>query len=281
MDAEGRNQFEVEIDEQRFAVEDPVITGRQLLNVAGKKPPEEHLIYFLGSGNLLEDIGLDETLDLRQPGREKFITFKADRSFRFELDSKRQDWGAPKISETTLRKLAGVSEKYRVWEEGQGKADDRMLEKGEMVDLTMPGVERFYTGIPNTDAGAEVFLLPQADKRYLTDHGLAFREVVVGPKKGIVFLSYPLPAGFYDKDACDVLVILPGSYPDAAPDMFFTDPWVKLRAAGRYAQAADQAFDFDGRRWQRWSRHNRDWRPGVDGIHTMLRRIELALRSAN
>jgi hypothetical protein len=35
-----------------------------------------------------------------------------------------------------------------------------------------------------------------------------------------------------------------------------------------------------GHNWQRWSRHNNSWRPGVDGLHTMIKRIEHALAKA-
>jgi hypothetical protein len=77
-----------------------------------------------------------------------------------------------------------------------------------------------------------------------------------------------------------VLVILPGGYPDAVVDMFHCDPWLRLASTGVYAKAADVSRVFAGRNWQRWSRHNNAWRPGVDGIHTVLGRIDRALREA-
>jgi hypothetical protein len=49
---------------------------------------------------------------------------------------------------------------------------------------------------------------------------------------------------------------------------------------GAFPKAADQPFAFEGRNWQRWSRHQDQWRPGVDGIWTMLRRIDAALEAA-
>jgi hypothetical protein len=68
--------------------------------------------------------------------------------------------------------------------------------------------------------------------------------------------------------------------PDVAPDMFFCDPWLTLVSADRYPTCADQPHAFMGRNWQRWSRHNTSWRPGVDGLHTMIKRIEHALAEA-
>ena len=69
-------------------------------------------------------------------------------------------------------------------------------------------------------------------------------------------------------------------YPDVPPDMFHTMPWVKLTPDGRYPTAADQPVIFAGQQWQRWSRHNNEWRAGVDGIWTMLKRIDNALAVA-
>lgn len=271
--------YRIKIDDTQYKVDDPVLTGRQLLNLADKSPVEEHLIYHLGPDNLLEDIGLEETIDLREAGRERFLTFKSDRSFRFELDSQRQDWGAPKISESTLRKLAGVGPEYRVWLE-QRDDEDRKLALGEIVDLSGKGVERFFTGRDDTTAGVAATgqFLPHIDQGYLHDRGIAFKECVEGGQKAILLKAYPLPHERYEVDHTDILIVLPPGYPDAAPDMFYCDPWLKLSAGGQYPPKADQPFQFQGRRWQRWSRHNHTWRCGVDGIHTMLRRVDRALR---
>lgn len=269
----------ITVDDQLHVVNDPILTGRQILDLAARRPPEEHLVYFFEANGLLEDIGLEETVDLREPGVERFLTFKSDRSFRFELDSRRQDWGAPKITETTLRKLAGVGDDYAVWQERQ-KQEDLRLERGQLVDLSEPGVERFYTGRDDTNAGATSAILPQADQRYISEHELEVQDAIQGAQKGIIFKRYPLPLGLFDSESADVLVVLPSGYPDTAPDMFFVEPWLKLRQTNAYPEKADGAHEFAGRRWQRWSRHNDAWRRGVDGIQTMLRRIDRALRGA-
>lgn len=137
-------RYRIKIDQEKHITVDPIITGRQLLNLAGRKPVKEHLVYFIRHEGLIEDISLEETVDLRTPGLERFITFKSDRSFRFELDGKRQDWGAPEITGATLRKLAGVGADHNVWLELRDDKDRRIKPK-ELVDLTTPGIERFYT----------------------------------------------------------------------------------------------------------------------------------------
>ena len=137
-------RFRVRIDDDRFVVTDPVITGRQLLNEAGKRPVDAFLIFLKLRNGLLEEIRLDETVDLQLPGVEQFLTFKSDRSFRFELDGQRFEWGATLITGLTLKTLAGVDpENYGVWLEVRG-GEDRPVGDDEVVDLGEEGLERFY-----------------------------------------------------------------------------------------------------------------------------------------
>jgi E2/UBC family protein E len=96
----------------------------------------------------------------------------------------------------------------------------------------------------------------------------------------VIFRQYPLPVGHFDAARADILVILPPGYPDAPPDMFHLMPWVRIARRNAYPRAADQSVFFNGQNWQRWSRHNSEWRPGVDGIWSMLKRIDHALKGA-
>ena len=142
---EAGRRLRVRIDDDRFVVADPVITGRQLLDEAGKRPVEEFLIFLKLSNGLLEEIRLDETVDLRQPGVERFLTFKSDRSFRFELDGRRFEWGAAHIAGLTLKELAGVDAAgHGVWLERTDEPD-QLLADDDTADLSDEGVERFRT----------------------------------------------------------------------------------------------------------------------------------------
>ncbi|MBK7522536.1 MAG: hypothetical protein IPI75_20895 [Gammaproteobacteria bacterium] len=122
--------------------------------------------------------------------------------------------------------------------------------------------------------------LPPADRDYLASKGIAFEATEENGSKAIILRSRPLPCGRFDATAADVLILLPGGYPDVAPDMFYLEPWVRLTTTNTYPRAADQPLEFGGRRWQRWSRHNPEWRPGTDGIWTMIKRVEEALEKA-
>lgn len=122
-------------------------------------------------------------------------------------------------------------------------------------------------------------VLPMKDRRYLTQRGVKYEEFDE-PQKAVVLRALTLPKARFVVEQADFLVLLPASYPDCAPDMFFALPWLRLTATGNYPRAADQAHQFRGESWQRWSRHSDAWRPSVDGIWTMIKRVETALEAA-
>ena len=123
-------------------------------------------------------------------------------------------------------------------------------------------------------------VLPSSCRRYLDGRGIPFEELQEGGQKALVLKQFGLPTGRFDTPSADLLILLPCGYPDNPPDMFYASPWLKLAASKHFPCGADQAFEFQGRRWQRWSRHNNQWRSGVDGIWTMLKRVEAALECA-
>lgn len=122
--------------------------------------------------------------------------------------------------------------------------------------------------------------LPEKDRQYLSDRGLTWEEVVDGASKGIVLQNFNLPVGRFDVSTANILIVLPSGYPDVAPDMFYLMPWLKLLQNAALPRATEAAFSFQGQSWQRWSRHENEWRPGIDGIWTMLKRVEHALEVA-
>lgn len=147
--------YRFDADGQKFEISDPVATGRQLLEEIGKRPTEDFLIFQLLKNGMLEEIRLDETVDLRNSGIEKFLTFKNDRSFRLEIDGRRFEWGANLITGLTLKTLAQVDpQKYSVWLEVRGEGDDILVEDGGTIDLAEEGLEKFFTGVSQTTEGA-------------------------------------------------------------------------------------------------------------------------------
>lgn len=73
-------KYRIRIDKSRYEVSKPTITGRELLNLAGKQPVERFAVYQKRKGGGTERIALDESVDLRTPGLERFVTLPLDQT---------------------------------------------------------------------------------------------------------------------------------------------------------------------------------------------------------
>lgn len=258
------------------SVPDPIPLGRQILMAAGVRDIENNILYAILPNGEFEDVRLDETYDLRAKGTEVFAYFESDRAFNFTIEQRQMSWGRNLISGKAVRNLAGVDERYTIYLEVRG-GHDRPIGDTDLVDLSGKGIERFITVIRETTEGLGA--LPSADRQFIEDHGLIYEIIGDAGSTGVVIKNFPLPPGKFDRDVVDVMIQLPAGYPDASVDMFFTLPWIKLKATGQYANCADQPHAFASQIWQRWSRHA-EWRAGIDGIRTMVARAELAFAKA-
>lgn len=129
---------------QSCVVSDPVPLGRQLLEAAALNPRDGYsLVAILPSGDF-EEVRLNEPFDLRERGAERFIVFQTDRDFKLTLNDNELRWGKPVISGTILYNLAKPGEGEGVFFEVPG-GEDRLVEYGDLIDLTQPGIERFST----------------------------------------------------------------------------------------------------------------------------------------
>jgi hypothetical protein len=65
-------RYAFRVGKERFEVTDPTITGKQVLEKAGKTPPEKYILRQVEHGGTLEIIELTTEVDLRAPGVERF-----------------------------------------------------------------------------------------------------------------------------------------------------------------------------------------------------------------
>ena len=135
-----------DFDFRTLRVDDPKVTGRQLLEVAGFRPAEDHLLFQQLDTGALEERRLDEIVNLRTKGTERFIAFSGDRSFRVEIDERRFEWGASELSGLIAKQIAGADPAYTgVWLERRHEAD-RFIGDCDIVKLDAEGLERLRTG---------------------------------------------------------------------------------------------------------------------------------------
>ena len=65
--------YTVQIDESQYQINDPLLTGQQLLDLASKRPSDQFLVYQIFQNGQVEGIRPDETVDLQAAGIEKFL----------------------------------------------------------------------------------------------------------------------------------------------------------------------------------------------------------------
>ncbi|WP_445168712.1 E2/UBC family protein [Mycolicibacterium sp. Dal123E01] len=122
--------------------------------------------------------------------------------------------------------------------------------------------------------------LPDLDAQFLHRRGVAYRTFEEGPMLNVELLEFPLPAGL-NANRANVLLRLSSNYPDVAPDMWWVIPHLTT-AQGAVIAATELIETFDGRPWQRWSRHldAGAWRPGVDSLESYFRLLHTELTAA-
>ena len=73
-------KYRIRIDKQKHVVKVPAMTGRELLNLAGKTPATNFMISQKLHGGEARKIGYDEKVDFTAPGVERFMTLPLDQT---------------------------------------------------------------------------------------------------------------------------------------------------------------------------------------------------------
>lgn len=112
------------------------------------------------------------------------------------------------------------------------------------------------------------FTLPAEDLEWLESQGFEYELVVESGVLRVVINDLKVPSG-YNTDKVMVNVRIEAGYPDNQIDMAYLYPDL-TRADGKPINALS-TDSFDGKVWQRWSRHRtpaNPWRPGIDNLST-------------
>jgi hypothetical protein len=73
-------KYVIRIDKVKYTVDVPSMTGREILTLAGKTPPEQYKLTEKMHGGAAKTIGLDDRVDFTEPGVERFMTLKRDQT---------------------------------------------------------------------------------------------------------------------------------------------------------------------------------------------------------
>jgi hypothetical protein len=72
--------YRIRINGDPFVVHEPTPTGRAILTLGGLLPPENYTLRVKMAGEKPRKVGLDEKVDLRHPGVEKFKALPRDQT---------------------------------------------------------------------------------------------------------------------------------------------------------------------------------------------------------
>lgn len=226
--------------------------------------------------NQNEQLDEDDIVDL-----EAF--FAADKAvpkgkkYRIRIDKQQF---VVEVSEMTGREILALAgktpEKFLLREKVRGTVET--VGPDEEVSFLAPGVERFMT-IPKEVQEGDIaaqrlqFKLLPPDLAFLNGLGLRWEAVLDGQVMCVLIYDWPLPPG-YNVAVADVHVRMTEGYPDVQIDMAYFAPAL-ARRDGRGINRLS-SLQFDGRQWQRWSRHrtaNSPWRIGEDDLSTHMQYV--------
>lgn len=72
------------------------------------------------------------------------------RQYNFSVDGKQYHTDQEALTGLNIKQLAGVGPNFGLFLEGKGHAADRPVGDSEVVDLSAPGHDQFYTAPPAT-----------------------------------------------------------------------------------------------------------------------------------
>lgn len=76
----AKKKFKFMVRNKVFETEKRYITGKEVLEIAGLIPPNAYKLDLKMRGNSYREIGLDDVVDLGDPGIEKFTYISRDQS---------------------------------------------------------------------------------------------------------------------------------------------------------------------------------------------------------
>lgn len=72
--------YRLKVNRKHILIYDRFVTGRDVLHLAGLNPPEDYTLRLKAIGQRPKKIGLDEKVDLRKVGIEKFKALPRDQT---------------------------------------------------------------------------------------------------------------------------------------------------------------------------------------------------------
>ena len=195
--------------------------------------------------------------------------------YRIKIDKEYYIVDSQEMTGRQLLTLAGkIPVESFIVQQKKGKQVTR-IELDERVNFVERGIERFMTLAKEANEGdgpqgRRAFELLEPDRDDLDSLGLRWEALIENGVKRLAISDWSIPSG-YNVKSTGVNVRLESGYPDSEIDMAYFYPHLE-RTDGKTIGALSKDA-FDGKEWQRWSRHrtaNSVWRIGIDCLATHM-----------
>lgn len=101
-------KYGVIVDEQKYIFDHHIVTGKEVLEKAGKLPVECHSLYLKLKHCDFKLIGLTDKVDLTEKGVEHFVT-KPPVVFHYFVDNERESTEEKELTPNQILELAGIT----------------------------------------------------------------------------------------------------------------------------------------------------------------------------
>lgn len=278
---EGTEKFEAfdsttaktfSLNSKIFYTNDSELSVKSILEYAGLFPQND---YYLGieegSGNAIY-LSRDTDVNITSLQGKNLLALLQDEAYSVKVGGARYFFSNDKVTGekilTTAGKLPIVE--YQLVQKFQGKRRE-LIGPNDIVDLAEPKIEKFVVVPCDQTEGSELrrdFTLSETDANFLKSLDNAFELVTEKNVNRVIVKNLKVSSG-YKQSEVDFNVRLETLYPDVQIDMVYFYPHLE-RADGKPIKAIAQD-SFDGKSWQRWSRHRtakHPWKPGIDNLET-------------
>lgn len=133
--------YDIQVNNTIYQFSVPKVTGQQILEKAKLLPPECYSLYRKLKGCDFEKISLDETVDLSDPGIERFIT-KEPEVFHYTVDGEMETTDRKTLTPAEILKLAGIDPQacYLIQVLPDGKHIEYAFQPDEQITLKCQGL---------------------------------------------------------------------------------------------------------------------------------------------
>lgn len=99
--------FKFKVNKEQLSSDNKIISGAEILRIAGFEPEEDFDLYKKIQGHEYEPIQLDENVDLEEPGIERFRA-SVRKAIRFEVDDEVYQTEEIELTPIDIFKIVGL-----------------------------------------------------------------------------------------------------------------------------------------------------------------------------